>query len=173
MANLGPNLNDSRFFITLTDNAPELDGKHTIFGQVAEGLEILDQINAAFCDESGRPYKDIRIRHTVILDDPFPDPDGLAVPERSPSPTPEQLAVRGAKHAQARACRHRTADPLRGMPLQTVRLGDDDELDVTAGMTEEEREKFARRKEAKAHALTLEMVTGACQHSSRSGARPC
>ena len=60
MANLGPDLNDSRFFITLADGLHQLDGKHTIFGHVAEGLEVLDQINTAFCDDAGRPYKDIR-----------------------------------------------------------------------------------------------------------------
>lgn len=49
--------------------------------------------------------------------------------------------------------------------LQTVRLGDDeDENDETAGMTEEEKEAYYRQKEAKAHALTLEM---ACTISSQ------
>ena len=60
MANLGPDLNDSRFFITLADDLHQLDGKHTIFGQVAEGEEVLDKINSAFADDDGRPYKDIR-----------------------------------------------------------------------------------------------------------------
>jgi len=60
MANLGPDLNDSRFFITLADDLHQLDGKHTIFGQVAEGEDVLDKINAAFVDDDGRPYKDIR-----------------------------------------------------------------------------------------------------------------
>jgi cyclophilin family peptidyl-prolyl cis-trans isomerase len=60
MANLGPDLNDSRFFITLADGLADLDGKHTVFGQVAEGLDVLDKISGAFCDDAGRPYKDIR-----------------------------------------------------------------------------------------------------------------
>jgi anti-sigma factor ChrR (cupin superfamily) len=47
------------------------------------------------------------IRHTVILEDPFDDPPGLVVPERSPSPTPEQLAVR-TMHCLALA--HRKAN---------------------------------------------------------------
>lgn len=40
---------------------------------------MLGTINEAYCDKEGRPFQDIRIYHTVILDDPFPDPDGLCV----------------------------------------------------------------------------------------------
>ena len=51
----------SQFFITLGDNLDSLDGKYTIFGRVAEGWEVLDKINEDYCDEKGRPYRDIRI----------------------------------------------------------------------------------------------------------------
>ena len=44
--------------------------------QVAEGFDVLSKINEAYCDKDGRPFQDIRIYHTVILDDPLPDPDG-------------------------------------------------------------------------------------------------
>ena len=44
---------------------------------MTEGLEALDAINEAICDDSGRPLQNIRIRHTIILDDPFPDPAPL------------------------------------------------------------------------------------------------
>ena len=67
-----------------------------VFGEVAEeSFETLTKINEAYCDDKNRPYQDVRIRHTIVLDDPFPDPDGLAprVPERSPEPTAEQLAT--------------------------------------------------------------------------------
>ena len=51
MSNNGPNQNGSAFFITLTDNELEnLYKKHTIFGQIAEGLEVLDKINKTYCD---------------------------------------------------------------------------------------------------------------------------
>ena len=40
------------------------------------GIEVLMKISEAFCDNDNRPYQDIRITHTVILDDPFDDPDG-------------------------------------------------------------------------------------------------
>lgn len=44
-----------------------------------EGMEILEQINSQFCDEDGRPYRDIRILHTHVLDDPFDDPPQVRV----------------------------------------------------------------------------------------------
>lgn len=45
-----------------------------IVRQVMEGMETLDEINGQFCDNHGRPYRDIRILHTYVLDDPFDDP---------------------------------------------------------------------------------------------------
>jgi peptidyl-prolyl cis-trans isomerase-like 4 len=57
----------SQFFITLGENIDYLDGKHAVFGQVVEGMETLDKINEVFTDQGGRPFKDIRIRHVVIL----------------------------------------------------------------------------------------------------------
>jgi len=93
MANPQKNSNGSQFFITLAPNLERLDGKHTIFGKVVEGLDVLTKINSVYCDDSGRPFIDVRILHTIVLDDPFDDPPGLHAPERSPSPTPEQLAV--------------------------------------------------------------------------------
>lgn len=60
MASAGSNLNASQFYITLSDNLDSLDEKHTIFGQVAEGLEVLDALNDSLVDEAGRPYQNIR-----------------------------------------------------------------------------------------------------------------
>lgn len=57
----------SQFFITLGDNIDYLDGKHAVFGHVVEGLDTLDKLNEVFVDQDGRPFKDIRIRHVVIL----------------------------------------------------------------------------------------------------------
>ncbi len=86
-----------QFFLTLRDNLDYLDDKHTslphcrshcrsVFGEVAEGLDILDKINTCFVDEKNRPLRNIRIRHTVVLDDPFDDPPLLAIPPSSPPP---------------------------------------------------------------------------------------
>lgn len=57
----------SQFFITLADNIEYLDGKHAVFGRVVEGLDTLDKLNEVFTDQDGRPFKDVRIRHIVIL----------------------------------------------------------------------------------------------------------
>ena len=57
----------SQFFITLADGIGYLDGKHAVFGHVVEGLETLDKLNEVFVDKDGRPFKDVRIRHVIIL----------------------------------------------------------------------------------------------------------
>ena len=50
-----------QFFITLAEDLDYLDGVHTVFGEVAEGLDILNKVNEAFCDKEHRPYRDIRL----------------------------------------------------------------------------------------------------------------
>ena len=57
----------SQFFITLGENIDYLDGKHAVFGHVVEGLDTLDKLNEVFVDQDGRPFKDVRIRHVIIL----------------------------------------------------------------------------------------------------------
>lgn len=91
MASAGENLNASQFYFTLRDDLDYLDGKHTVFGEVAEGHDTLMRINEAYVDEKGRPYKNIRIKHTYILDDPFDDPSQLAelIPDASPEGKPK------------------------------------------------------------------------------------
>ncbi|KAG8960085.1 Peptidyl-prolyl cis-trans isomerase cyp6 [Tulasnella sp. 419] len=121
----------SQFFITLADNIEYLDGKHAVFGHVVEGLETLDALNEVFVDQEGRPLKDIRIRHVVILDDPFPDPEGLVVPPSSPTRPPDASE-------------------------DHIRIAEDE--DPLAQLPEEEEERLRREREAAASALTLEMV---------------
>ena len=120
----------SQFIVTLGDNLDYLDGKASIFGRVVEGFDVLERINSSFCDDKGRPLKDIRIRHTIVLEDPYDDPEGLVEPPSSPVPSDAQLA--------------------------TVRIAEGETLDPDEDP--EVAEKRRRDREAKAQALTLEMV---------------
>ncbi|RXM30602.1 Peptidyl-prolyl cis-trans isomerase-like 4 [Acipenser ruthenus] len=74
----------------------------------------------------------LRINHTVILDDPFDDPHGLPIPDRSPEPTKEQL--------------------------DSGRIGADEDIDDAKGKSLEEVDEVIKEKEAKTQAILLEMV---------------
>jgi peptidyl-prolyl cis-trans isomerase B (cyclophilin B) len=67
MANAGPNTNGSQFFIVTTDSAPWLDGKHTVFGRVTDGMEAVDAIEALPTDGRDRPVEAVVIE-SIELD---------------------------------------------------------------------------------------------------------
>lgn len=60
MASAGPGLNASQFYLTLSDSLDSLDERHTVFGAVSEGLEVLEEMNEVPVDNAGRPLQNIR-----------------------------------------------------------------------------------------------------------------
>src|SRR3954452_18827018 len=68
MANAGPNTNGSQFFIVTTEAAPWLDGKHTVFGKVVEGIEAVAAIEGAPTAPSDRPLEPQVIERVELSD---------------------------------------------------------------------------------------------------------
>jgi cyclophilin family peptidyl-prolyl cis-trans isomerase len=68
MANAGPNTNGSQFFLVTTPAASWLDGKHTVFGQITDGLDVVDKIEGKPTDARDRPTEDVTIESLTIAE---------------------------------------------------------------------------------------------------------
>lgn len=135
MINNGQDKHGSQFLITLADDVDYLDKQaHTVFGQIVEGHDIIDKLNKTLIDNQDRPYRDLCISHTIILNDPFADPSFAERKIRRSSPDiPHHL-------------------------LDSKRVGIYDDLDEDDGRTLEEIEAEVEEKEAQQKAILLEML---------------
>ncbi|MEC7183224.1 MAG: peptidylprolyl isomerase, partial [Bdellovibrionota bacterium] len=68
MANAGPGTNGSQFFITLVPT-PHLNGHHTVFGKVIEGMDIIHQIGKTATNRDDRPLEDVVMKKVTVVRD--------------------------------------------------------------------------------------------------------
>jgi cyclophilin family peptidyl-prolyl cis-trans isomerase len=68
MANAGPNTNGSQFFVVTAEATPWLDGKHTVFGRVTSGMEVVDAISQVETDANDKPREPVVIERVDLAE---------------------------------------------------------------------------------------------------------
>ncbi|EFC46036.1 cyclophilin-type peptidyl-prolyl cis-trans isomerase [Naegleria gruberi] len=147
-----PNTNASQFYVTTSGRHLDyLDGKHTIFGRVEEGMEVIKAIDRLYTEKKNDmeiPIQTVRIRHTQILFDPFEEEESfrkqfeefldgvsLLIPPSSPLPIRDDEIIEISKEKLT----------LEEKPTENKRLS-------------KEEYEAKKEREAKSKAIVLEMI---------------
>jgi peptidyl-prolyl cis-trans isomerase-like protein 2 len=104
MANSGKNTNSSQFFVTYR-SCKHLDNKHTVFGRVVGGMEVLGGMEAVETNEEDRPREEIKILRTEVFMDPFKEAEEELVAEEEKEKAAvgeEQPSTSGLKREDAK-----------------------------------------------------------------------
>ena len=134
MANAGPDTNGSQFFIVTTDAAPWLDGKHTVFGEVTSGMDVVDRLEGLPTDAHDRPQ----------------EPAGIATVHRGVGSL-DTLSSRSEQERSMAVVEQQVESSTTGVPVQNPATGA--VIAHVPDMTPEEIKEMARRGRARAARL--------------------